>query len=172
MNKKEFKLLEKYCKDGWVALFKNGNNEKPVRFDIFRNECPACEIAYHTRKEYFGNFFGEMYCAYCPVDFWRLKRERLLLANKNWPSLGYMIKGNAVCEYEEIDSNGECMEPYRNWRFSRSRVNSLEARKIAAKQISEMPWTFLNEYKKIDMSDYITRIKLFNPPERKIPEED
>lgn len=60
MTKGEFLLYEKICKKMWNQLAETGDFNKPYCMEMFKNDCPACDLS-------------NIICRKCPVDVWRNK---------------------------------------------------------------------------------------------------
>lgn len=133
MNRKLFKKFEKVCKSAWEEMSKTGDSRKPKSTHPFENCCPACHIAIGVVYEVEDRVLN---CRYCPIDKWR----NIALD----PDYEYYY-GNAVCD-SNCEGTAFKNQPYYEWKFADE-----EHRKIYAKEISKMSWTYLPEYKDADI---------------------
>lgn len=125
MKKSSFRKFEEMCKKIWTTLSKSGGEDKTEAGDIiykFINHCPACEISSYFSPKRVQN------CQFCPIDVWREKARKMNCK-----------PGDAVCDREG--------EIYSDWSIA-----DQENRKILSKQISELSWSFLPEYKNVKIS--------------------
>jgi len=66
MNKKQFKKMNKACKDAWMEIAEKDLHQKPKYLSAFTDYCPACSIARLANRE-----AGGPQCNFCPADRWR-----------------------------------------------------------------------------------------------------
>lgn len=124
MDKEQFDELHKAFVDGWSKLARTGSTEKPDEMHKYFNSCPACECAL-TKTEEHGTAFAD--CKRCPVDLWRALAVEL---NKG-ADFGL---GDAVCDAKH--------QWFNIWR---SDYTDIYERKMVARKISEMNWTYIPE---------------------------
>ncbi len=123
MTKEEFKKWEKICKDAWEELAQSGSLDKPSSMDVFKNSCPACEIALrvtHIRGE--DGMWDFPNCRHCPIDLWR----------KKWKN--FVDPLDLIC-----DMPGQL---FHNW-WKGAGLRDVKARKKIAKEISRLKWSYL-----------------------------
>ena len=132
MNQKEFKKLRTICQKGWKEIAKSG--ERSTKFEKFSCGCPACEISKRTSYKILKNtpYQVPYYdCKFCPIDKWRLLEETATMARCELPGQEYI---------QWIQQEGE------------EKVN-------AALKISKLEWSYLPEYKNINVKDLLEDIK-------------
>jgi len=126
MLKKEFKEMEKICKEGWRLLAKSGSSCKDDgEFQGFFCACPACEIALRT-TETIQHPFYEVDCRLCPVTEWRTTAQKIAPCPE---------EKLAVCDYPR--------GTHYFWRTARD----IDVRKTHARSISRLKWSWIPEYK-------------------------
>lgn len=125
MYKKTFNAWEKACKDEWKRLTETGDKNKSDGLAHFNNYCPACHIAAKAQKH------SQQDCRLCPIDKWRKIAE--------WKE-DFEI-GQAMCELDG--------ELYNEWAYNYKR--SRNERKLLAAQIANLKWSWLPEYKYIEV---------------------
>jgi hypothetical protein len=127
MTKKEFRQLERICKDGWTNLSRTGSDDKPEHYFIgYRNDCPACEIAKRTQIA-FGSHRLDILCQYCPAIEWRIAALKEIEDES-------IEMGQAACQ-----DHGQ----YGKWLNAKD----IQGRKKAAKIIAtQTPWEWMEEY--------------------------
>ena len=119
ISKEKFDKMEKVCKKSWKAIAKQSMDCKPNHLNIYKNYCPACDLASVMEKD--GHI--RQWCQLCPIDDWR--KEAIRQKAKI---------GESICEQPE--------EAYMVWLESKD-VNE---KNKAALEISEMKWSYLPEY--------------------------
>lgn len=129
MTKEEFSELEDICKSEWRTLAETGAKEKSDSVNQYYLECPACDIA-KTVQEW-AKAPRYALCVFCPITLWREK------ARKYRESLA-ILDYYTVCEFGYLAY-------YTEWRCATTR----EERKVVAKKIAEMEWSWIPEYEKI-----------------------
>lgn len=123
MTKETFEKLEAICKKAWRELARSGNDSKPDYLDKYKCSCPACHIADASTSGYI--------CRVCPID----KFRKQAFADRK--------------EYRDY-STSACLadgQPYQIWWDNWD--TTIE--KTAAKEISELKWTFLAAHKKAEL---------------------
>jgi hypothetical protein len=135
MTLKEFKNLEKVCKDAWTELSITGDIDKSESLDGYLNRCPACHISavpieYESHRFYINGIYKIQNCQLCPIDKWR-----------SFAKNAVALPGDAVC-----DIRGEY---FYMWRKS----EDIEKRKFYARVIASLNWTYLPEYEDIPKVD-------------------
>lgn len=124
MTKKEFKYMEKVCKDLWKWLANHPSETKEeLFFQKFLHGCPACEL---TKKRDYCSYYTHD-CTLCPIDVWR--KRAIKYTNEHSFQLG-----ESLCEGFK--------SAYSEWR----NFDSEKIRKKAALSISKYKWTMLPEH--------------------------
>lgn len=131
MNKREFNTLHKICRDSWNLMSKRGMRVKLEELDGFKYECPACEIAGRTKE--LSSHISR--CRFCPITKWRNVSIRDNLSKL------------AVCK-------NHC-EAFERWEYG-----SCDEADEAAKEIAELEWSFLPEYKDVVIPEYLLKVKI------------
>ena len=131
MNKRQFNEIHKMCRTEWLRLSRTGGSCKSDGLCDFINSCPACQIASMA-----ANPNGEpdeitQDCQLCPVTKWRDLAIEVQL-----------LEGAAQCERD----GGE----YRQWVYSAGKL-----RMKVAKEIADLEWSFLPEYKRIPVENLL-----------------
>lgn len=67
MTKREFMLMKKAGILLWTALAVTGREKPNDYYHLFKNGCPACEVASDK---------GAVICESCPIDIWRLNMKK------------------------------------------------------------------------------------------------
>jgi hypothetical protein len=134
MDKRQFNEIHKMCREEWELLAISGAGSKTSKLYDFHNVCPACHLAALASMEPNKDFSQN--CSLCPVNEWRA--EAIM---KN-------ITVGAVCE------NGD--NAFGMWRAF---GNYVSTRKGAALVISKMKWTFLPEYRELEVGSLLVRAR-------------
>ena len=132
MTKKEFEKLHQICKKSWKSLAKTGDCNKPSELDVFRNDCPACELA--NRAKYLE--YSQSLCKHCPITRWR---ELSIARHKYY----------AVCELAG--------EPYYKWMWYNC---GLATSKKLAEEIANLEWKYLPIYKEVAFPASLLEVKI------------
>jgi len=129
ITREDFAKFERIHRTGWKELAATGATCKPGYMMAFKNCCPSCEIASRATK------LSANLCHCCPVDQWRnrLGAEKLQIR----------------CD------QGELFSQWTKTCYELFSVKVLEARKSLALQISNLSWSWLPEYEKVDMSGIV-----------------
>lgn len=136
MTKEEFEKLEEICKKSWRSLAKSGRLNKPRTLNKFLHNCPACELSRRATKDKMDKD-----CTLCPVDIWR----------------NNVISSNAVCasSTELFHKWNSSVSDIVNSPYKEEKQKCTKQLKGYAKQISELKWSFLPKYKKVDIKDLL-----------------
>jgi hypothetical protein len=154
MTREEFAKLEKICKNAWLELAESGSDIKPKSIGKFLHGCPACEItsAVEARQT---SPYKKHNCLFCPITEWRELAKRIDADNilsSFYDETEYLYQ--AACE-----EDGQAYESWEKATEDWDHAPDILKAKAFARAIAEMEWSWIDEYEKADMSQFLKEDK-------------